>query len=235
MKINLTLIPLAFLCIAQAHADFKGNVVAVRDGGSVIVNTNGQDILVKLNSIVTPYPNQNLYSQSRLVYERIFLGRTVNVVTNNNPNNGCVHGELLSDGVNLNEALLLTGYAWLFNKNNAPARYRLIQENNEKIKTGLFNPDHHFQFNSISLTPSYFFKECLASSAKVPISEQYEFVAERDKYGFGYSLRSIVLGVALGVLLLFSLFYVDKLGIDLDLSRHFKYFNRKKKDADEFK
>ncbi|EOZ8645506.1 thermonuclease family protein [Acinetobacter baumannii] len=234
MKINLIFIPIAFMCVS-AHADFKGSVIAVRDGGSVIVNSDGQDILVKLNSIVTPYPNQNLYSQSRIVYERIFLGRTVNVVTNNNPNSGCVHGELLSDGVNLNEALLMTGYAWVFDKKNAPARYKLIEENNQKNQVGLFNPDHHFQFNALSLTSSYFFKECLASSAKVPISEQYNFVAERDKYGFTYSVRSIFIGVVLGFMLLWGLFYFDRLGIDLDLSKHIKYFKRDKNDVDKFK
>lgn len=214
----------------QANADFKGTVLSIRDGGSVIVNSNGQDIAVKLNSIATPFPNQNLYAQSRLVAERIFLGRNVTVITNNNPSNGCVHGELISDGVNLNEALLLTGFGWLFNESTAPARYRTIEEENKKLQRGLFNPDYHFQFNLISSTPSYLYKECLAASAKVPISEQHDFVAEQNKYGFGYSVKSVVVGVLLGLGLLFGLFYFDRLGIDLSLSKHFK---RKKRDGDD--
>lgn len=230
MKINLLIIAIAALGITQAKADFKGTVSVVRDGGSVIVNSKGQDILVKLNSIVTPYPNQGMYNQSRLVAERIFVGREVTVVTNNNPNNGCVHGELLSGGVNLNEALLLTGFAWLFNKNTAPERYRVIQQHNEELKRGLFNPDYHFQFNSISMTPSYLYKECLATSAKVPLADQHQYVAEQDKYGFGYSIRSMMLGVFLGFIILISLFYFDRLGLDLSLTKHFKI---KKKDGDD--
>ena len=150
MKINLLIIAISALVITQAKADFVGTVSEIRDGGSVIVNSKGQDIVVKLNSIVTPFPNQGMYSQSRLVAERIFVGRDVNVVTNNNPNNGCVQGELLSEGVNLNEALLLTGYAWLFHKESAPERYRIIEDQNIKLQKGLFNPDYHFHFNNIN-------------------------------------------------------------------------------------
>lgn len=230
MKIKLLIIVLAMMSASQSNADFKGTVLSIRDGGSVVVNSNGQDILVKLNSIVTPFPNQSLYAQSRLVTERILLGRNVNVITNNNPDNGCVYGELISDGVNLNEALLLTGFAWLFNESTAPERYRVIEEENKKIKRGLFNPDYHFQFNSISSTPSYLFKECLATSAKVPLSEQREFMAEQNKYGFEYSVKSVLIGILLGVGLLIGLFYFDNLGLDLSLS---KYFKRKKRDGDD--
>lgn len=232
MKINSLLFAITFFGVSQANADFKGNVIAVRDGGSVVVNSNGQDILVKLHSVVTPYPNQSLYVQSRFVAERIFMGRSVNVITNNTPNNGCVYGELISDGANLNEALLMSGYAWLFNKNAAPERYKNIQDQVEKMQRGIFSPDSHFQFNTISLTPSYFFKECLASSVKVPISEQYAFVAERDKFGFGYSLRSLIVGFLLGISLLIFVFYIDRLGLDLDLT---KFFKRKNRDGDGFK
>lgn len=232
MKINSLLFAITLFSVSQANADFKGNVIAVRDGGSVIVNSNGQDIVVKLNSIVTPYPNQSLYVQSRFVAERIFMGRNVNVITNNTPNNGCVYGELISDGANLNEALLMSGYAWLFNKNAAPERYKNIQDQVEKMQRGIFSPDSHFLFNTISLTPSYFFKECLASSVKVPISEQHAFVAERDRFGFGYSLRSLIVGFLLGVGLLIFVFYIDRLGLDLDLTKHFK---RKNRNGDGFK
>lgn len=233
MKINLLIIAISALAITQAKADFVGTVSEIRDGGSVIVNSKGQDIVVKLNSIVTPFPNQGMYSQSRLVAERIFVGRDVNVVTNNNPNNGCVQGELLSGGVNLNEALLLTGYAWLFHKESAPERYRIIEDQNIKLQKGLFNPDYHFHFNNISLPPSYFYKECLATSAKVPLSDQYNYLAEQDKYGFGYSIRSVLIGIFLGSMMLIGLFYVDNLGLDLSISKHFKI--KKKKGDDGFK
>jgi endonuclease YncB( thermonuclease family) len=232
MKINSLLMAITLFGVTHANADFKGNVIAVRDGGSVIVNSNGQDILVKLNSIVTPYPNQSLYVQSRFVAERIFMGRNVNVITNNTPANGCVYGELISDGANLNEALLMSGYAWIFNKNTASERYINIQNQVEKMQRGIFSPDSHFQTNTISLTPSYFFRECLAASVKVPISEQYDFVAERDKFGFGYSIRSLIIGFLLGVSLLIFVFYIDRLGLDIDIS---KYFKRKKRDNDGFK
>lgn len=230
MKIKLLFIAVAILSATQAKADFKGTVLSIRDGGSVIVNSNGQDIVVKLNSIATPYPNQNLYAQSRVVSERIFLGRNVNVITNNNPSNGCVHGELISEGINLNEALLLTGFGWLFNESTAPARYRAIEEENKKLQRGLFNPDYHFQFNSISSTPSYLYKECLAASAKVPISQEHAFLAEQNKYGFGYSIKSVIIGILLGIGLLMGLFYFDRLGLDINLSKHFK---RKKRDGDD--
>ena len=63
MKIKLLFIAVAILSATQSKADFKGTVLSIRDGGSVVVNSNGQDIVVKLNSIATPYPNQNLYAQ----------------------------------------------------------------------------------------------------------------------------------------------------------------------------
>lgn len=233
MKINLLLLAVGFISFTQANADFKGSITAVRDGGSVIVNSQGRDILVKLNSVVTPYPNQNLYSQSRIVAENVLLGRNVNVITSNNPSSGCVYGELIGGGVNLNEALLMTGFAWVYNKNTAPDRYKFIQEQNEKNAKGIFNPDSHFQFESISLTPSYFFSDCLATSDNVPISEQQAFVEERDKFGFVYSIKILILGVILGLFLLYGLFYYDNLGLSLNLSEKFKI--KKKNDNDGFR
>lgn len=233
MKINLLLVALSCCTTSLCFADFKGNVVAIRDGGSVIVQTKGQDVVVKLNSIVTPYPNQNLYAQSRIVAERIFMGRPVNVITNDKiSRGGCVYGELVSDGINLNEALLMTGYAWLFNEKEASEHYRQIQNINKNAKKGLFDPDNHFQFNAISFTPNYFFRECLAKGVKVPLEEQSAFVAESEHFGFGYSVRSVIIGVLMGILLLLGLFYVDRLGLDLDLAKHFK---RKGNVSDDFK
>lgn len=230
MKIKLLFIAIAVLGVTQSKADFKGTVLSIRDGGSVIVNSNGQDVLVKLQAITTPFPNQNLYSQSRLVAEKILIGRNVIVITNNNKNSGCVNAELISDGTNLNEALLLTGFAWLFDANNAPTRYQVIEGENKKLRRGLFNPDYHFQFNSISSTPSYLYKQCLATSAKVPLSEQHDFIAEQNKYGFGYSVKSILIGILLGFGLLIGLFYFDNLGLDLNLT---KYFKPKKRDNND--
>ena len=58
------------------------------------------------------------------------------------------------------------------------------------------------------------------------------FVAERDKFGFGYSLRSLIVGFLLGISLLIFVFYIDRLGLDLDLT---KFFKRKNRDGDGFK
>lgn len=232
MEKKLLIFATSLIFSSHLYADFKGSVTEVLDGGSVVVHSDSKDVVVKLNSIVTPFPNQNLYDESKQIAEKIFVGRDVTVITNNNMNSSCIHGELISDGVNLNEALLHTGFAWLLDPNSSPQRYVGIENQNRDLKKGLFREESRFQFHGIGLLPHHMMEKCLVSTSKNPIEAQAHFVAERDKYGFGYSVRAVAVGAFLGLVALLLLLWFDNLGLDLGISKYFKA--KKKKDDDGF-
>ena len=83
MEIKSALFLTMLLTSAISHANFTGTVVDVLDGGRVVVNTGEENKVVKLKALTTPFPNQNMYLQSRTVLDRIFLNRSVTVVTEN--------------------------------------------------------------------------------------------------------------------------------------------------------
>lgn len=232
MRNKVLIFATSLIASSYLYADFKGNITEVLDGGRVVVQSGSKDVIVKLNSIATPFPNQHLYEESRQIADHILLGKTVNVVTNNNMNENCINGELLSDGINLNEALLRTGFAWLPNKENAPFKYVSIQNENELLQKGLFKPESRFQFNGIPLVGTHMVDNCLVSLNKTPIEKQVHFIAERDKYGFGYSVRAVIVGLFLGLVVLIGVLWFDRLGLNLDLAKHFK--PKKKGDDDGF-
>ncbi|NNH78816.1 hypothetical protein HLH17_14420 [Acinetobacter sp. ANC 5380] len=234
MNKKVLIFAMGFIASSQIYADFKGSIIEVLDGGRVVVHSNTKDVVVKLNSIATPFPNQSLYSQSRQVAEHILLGRDVTVITNENTSQNCINGELISNGINLNESLLYTGFAWLHNKESAPVRYLDIERQNEVAQKGLFKPESRFQFNSVPLVGQHMVDNCMVVTNRTPIDAQYLFVAERDKYGFGYSIRAIVIGVFLGLVALIGLFWIDNLGLNLGLSKHFKPKKKKGDDSDGF-
>lgn len=229
MKIKSTVLVLGLLCSGGANADFQGSVIDVLDGGRVVVDTGGRNVVVKLRSIITPFPNQNLYPQSRQVFERIMMNRQVSVRTENGIDDTCVHGELLSNGVNLNEALLMTGYAWIFNGSDATPAYRTIEEHNKLSKVGLWKPEYHFKFNDIPLPPTIMVSSCISKGFfNTPEEDQIVFAQDNQKYNFVETLKCILIGLALGLFLWWGVHKFDNAGIDL-----FKHFRKKPKKNDD--
>lgn len=212
-----------------AHANFEGQVTKVLEGGRLVVNTGKQDVIVNLRSLIVPFPNQNMYEQSRMVADRVFLGRDVKVVTSNSIDDSCIYGELFSNGINLNEALLMTGYAWIYNQADATQRYIDIEAQNTADQRGLWNEELHFQFASIPYEATYMLQKCFAKGVGVvEEKDQIRFTQEKNRFGFGKWVESAFIGIVLGFILWFSIFWFDGLGVDL-----LKPFRKKKKDSDD--
>lgn len=230
MKIKSTVLVLGILCSGVANADFQGTVIDVMDGGRIVVNTGGRNVVVKMRSIITPFPNQNLYPQSREIFERIMLNRQVSVQTNNSLDDTCVHGELISNGVNLNEALLMTGFAWIFNEEEATASYRDIEERNKINEVGLWKPEYHFKFNDIALPPTLMVNSCIATGVfNTPEEDQIVFAQDNHKYNFFTAMKCLFIGLLLGLGIWWGVHKFDNAGFDL-----FKHFRKKpKKDEDD--
>ena len=224
MEIKSALFLTMLLTSAISHANFTGTVVDVLDGGRVVVNTGEENKVVKLKALTTPFPNQNMYLQSRTVLDRIFLNRSVTVVTENKMEDRCIRGELMSNGINLNEALLLTGYAWIFDSAESTENYNQIESLNKSSGVGLWNPNFHFVFNDISLPPSTMLNICLTNGfSDTPEEDQYAFFAEKNKFNYALALKGILIGSVIGVLCWFGLMRFDRSGFDF-----FRFFRKKK-------
>lgn len=225
MKIKTTFFIFGLLCSGVANADFQGTVVDVLDGGRVVVNTGDRNAVVKLRSIITPFPNQNLYPQSREIFEKVMMNRAVSVHTKNTLDDTCINGELVSNGINLNEALLMTGFAWIFNEAEATENYKAIEGQNKLNAVGLWKPEYHFIFNDIPLPPSLLLQSCITTGVfNTPVEEQIAFAKDLEKYNFFTALYSIIFGVLFGLALWWGVHKFDNAGFDL-----LKHFRKKPK------
>lgn len=204
------------LCLLSplASANFSGVVTGVHDGGRIEILSQGKTVLVNLSGIALPFANQSMHSQSHLIAEKLFLNKSVQVITKNDAGGSCIYGEIFSNGLNLNETILQTGFAWVYDSSLTTERNNLIDTRNRQSKIGLFLPDYHFNPQAISLPPLQLMQQCFIYRKKVPLNEQIDFMTEMNQFDGGSATMDIIWGIILGLVLWFSLFYFDKLGID---------------------
>ncbi|WP_436659853.1 thermonuclease family protein [Acinetobacter sp. P1(2025)] len=229
MKIIKSFVPiLAMLLTTASFADFSGKVVEVGDGGRIAVDTGKQTVQVNLRSLLTPFPNQSVYDQAKIVGENIFLGRNVSVVTKNKIGDRCISGEVYSNGINLNETLLMTGYAWIFDQSAATQRYLDIEAQNHSANIGLWNPDYHFLFSSIPDDASQLLSSCIVQG--IPVTDEKDqkaFYAEKHRFTFTLWVQVFVFSLIFGVALWVFIFWFDNKGFSISILP-----KRKKKKGD---
>jgi hypothetical protein len=219
MNTKSVLLVFSLFSSGTVFANFNGTVIDVLDGGRVVVSANDRLVVVKLNSLITPFPNQNLYPQSRQVFENVMLNKNVTVITKNEMDDRCVYGELFDRNANLNLALLMTGFAWIFNENEATQDYFQVEEYNKINQVGLWKPENHFKFNDITLTPEMMVNDCITHGlGGIPIKDQPQLEREDSKWGYFSAFKTVMWSVLFGCFIWF--------GVHLINERGYKYFRK---------
>lgn len=136
-----------FFFSACCHADYYGKVNYVLDGDTVsITKSNNTKWRVRLSFIDAPEvanqsknsPTQPYGQQSKQHLMSMVLNKTVLVKEYGTDKNGRFLGELYLDKLNVNKAMVASGYAWAYRYNLPDKTYIDLENNARSKKIGLW-------------------------------------------------------------------------------------------------
>ena len=122
-----------------APAPFTGKVVGVKDGDTIEVLHQGRGVKVRLAHIDAPEGGQPFGNAARQRLSDRCFGRVVRVEQTGRPDR---YGRLIAvihcNGVNLNKAMVLEGYAWHFTKYSKDVSYTIAEGQARAARRGLW-------------------------------------------------------------------------------------------------
>jgi endonuclease YncB( thermonuclease family) len=122
---------------------FKGKVVYVVDGDTIIVLQDERQVRVRPASIDRPERGQAFGRQAKYATTALAVGKRVTVVVDGRDRNGRILGEvLLPDGVSLNRELVRTGWAWHYRQYSKDLRLAELEAEAGTAGRGLWADAH---------------------------------------------------------------------------------------------
>lgn len=116
-----------------------GKIVKVSDGDTVTLeDNNGKKRRVRLNGIDCPEIGQEYGTEAAKYVKNIALNKYVNVEIIGKDQYDRILGVLHVDGVNVNEALLKNGLAWVY-KYNEDERYNSLLSEARALKMNIWS------------------------------------------------------------------------------------------------
>ena len=131
----------AVLCwTTVAFADFVGKVVAVKDGDTLEVLTDGVAVRVRLSGIDCPEKGQAFGQRAKQAASDLAFGKTVEVHDKGRDRYGRTVGEvMLQDGRSLNRELVRAGLAWWYRQYaKKDAELERLEREAREAKAGLW-------------------------------------------------------------------------------------------------
>lgn len=120
-------------------ASFKARVVGVKDGDTVEILYQGHSLRVRLAHIDAPESGQPFGKAAKQHLSALCYGKEVKVELSGRPDRyGRLISVLYADGVNVNRAMVRTGYAWHFTKYSKDASFAQAQQEARAAKRGLW-------------------------------------------------------------------------------------------------
>jgi endonuclease YncB( thermonuclease family) len=125
---------LVFLWTGPVHAEWKGRVVSVYDGDTLVVSNDGRGEIVRLAGVDAPEREQAFGLTAKGFAADLVRGKTVRVVPYGDVDNYKVYVDELC----LNEELLRAGYAWYDARSGVDAGYAALEETARSAGRGLW-------------------------------------------------------------------------------------------------
>jgi micrococcal nuclease len=129
--------------------EFMGEVVSVSDGDTIKVLKDKKQIKIRLFEIDAPEMKQSFGKKSKAKLSDLIFKKTVKVVFNEKDKFGRTLGIVFLDGLNINEEMIRSGYAWVYKRYSNKKNLRDLQEDAKKNKLGLWtenNPTPPWEF-----------------------------------------------------------------------------------------
>ncbi len=146
MRLKRILPVLLLILLPSVVFAFTGKVVSVADGDTVTVLTKDKaQVKIRLYGIDCPEKAQDFGTKAKQFTADMVFGKMVDVEPVDQDRYGRTVGLLTVDGMNVNEAILKAGYAWVYNQYCRKAfcsDWQAIQDAVQKARIGLWShPD----------------------------------------------------------------------------------------------
>lgn len=125
----------------QYRAVYKGRVVRVVDGDTLILDTGKDDVRVRLARIDAPEKRQEYGSESTEQLEGMVLGCKVKVGVVTVDRYQRTVGEIYRGKTNVNEAMVRQGAAWHYEKYDRGGELADVQDTAMRNEVGLWSID----------------------------------------------------------------------------------------------
>lgn len=114
-------------------------VVGVKDGDTIELLRNGQEVTVRLYGVDTPEKNQAYGQRAKQYTSDLAFGKNVKLIVHNTDRYGRTVGTIiLPDGRSLNEELVRNGYAWHYKAYSKDQNLANAEADARRYKRGLW-------------------------------------------------------------------------------------------------
>lgn len=137
-RIALALAAVAALAAAPSSADFSGRVVSVADGDTLTVREGARDVHVRLWGVDAPERGQPWSQRARQALVARALRHDAQVAERGKDSYGRTLARVRVDGVDLAEAQLRDGWAWVFLRYTSDPALLALESDARKARRGLW-------------------------------------------------------------------------------------------------
>lgn len=114
-------------------------VVGVKDGDTIVLLQNGEEVTVRLYGVDTPEKNQAYGQKAKQFTSNLVFGKQVQLIVKNKDRYGRTVGTIrLPDGRSLNEELVKEGYAWHYKAYSKDVNLANAEADARRFKRGLW-------------------------------------------------------------------------------------------------
>lgn len=143
-------------------------VVAIKDGDTIVLLINGEEVTVRLYGVDAPEKNQAYGQRAKQFTSDLVFGKQVRLIVNNKDRYGRTVGTvILQNGRSLNEALVRDGYAWHYKAYSKDMNLANAEADARRFKRGLWadpNPVAPWDFRKNKVSASDIRKQEAAST-----------------------------------------------------------------------
>ena len=154
-------------------------VVGVKDGDTIVLLINGEEVTVRLYGVDAPEKNQAYGQRARQFTSDLVFGKQVRLIVNNKDRYGRTVGTvILQNGRSLNEALVKDGFAWHYKAYSKDKNLANAEADARRFKRGLWadpNPVAPWDFRKNKVSASDIRKK-EAASASIPAGAEKRLV-----------------------------------------------------------
>lgn len=130
------------LIAAPAGDELTGKIVGVHDGDTVTLLVGKQTYKIRLEGIDAPELGQPFGKRSKKALSGAIFGKPVRVETYGSDRYGRVIGRIYGDGMNVNAAMVASGWAWHYVKYSDSRTLAKAERSARAEKVGLWSDPH---------------------------------------------------------------------------------------------
>lgn len=97
-----------------AHAEWQGKIIGIKDGDTVVLLRDHRELLLRLYGIDCPEKTQAFGARARQAVSELVFGKQVSVDSVDTDRYGRTVALVSIDDRSVSEALVATGYAWVY-------------------------------------------------------------------------------------------------------------------------